>query len=81
MVQNYKLNYMHTIPKGRTSIQGNPCMRALCEANSPDDGNPGCFASLRSVQRAAPFAPLMQLSLPALDGKQSVCTDSFPSKA
>lgn len=56
-------------------------MRALCEADSPDDGSPGCFASLRSVQGAAPLAPLMRLSLPALDGKQSVCTDSFPSEA
>ena len=75
---------MNEIPlkqRGRTSIQGNPCMRALCEANSPDDGNPGCFASLRSVQGAAPLAPLMRLSLSALGGKQSVCTDSFPSKA
>ena len=47
-------------------------MRALCEANSPDDGSPGCFASLRSVQGAAPLAPLMRLSLPALDGK-TIC--------
>ena len=56
-------------------------MRALCEADSPDDGSPGCFASLRSVQGTASLAPLMLLSLPASDGKQSVCTDSFPSKA
>ena len=27
-------------------------MRALCEADSPDDGSPGCFASLHSVQGA-----------------------------
>ncbi|HJB25425.1 MAG TPA: hypothetical protein H9662_02265 [Firmicutes bacterium] len=56
-------------------------MRALCEADSPDDGSPGCFPSLRSVQGAAPLAPLMRLSLPTSDGKQSVCTDSFPSEA
>ena len=29
---------------------------ALCEADSPDDGSPGCFASLRSEQGAAPLA-------------------------
>ena len=27
---------------------------ALCEADSPDDESPGCFASLRSEQGAAP---------------------------
>ena len=31
---------------------------ALCEADSPDFNRPGCFASLRSVQGAAPLAPL-----------------------
>lgn len=31
---------------------------ALCEANSPDFNRPGCFASLRSEQGAAPLAPL-----------------------
>lgn len=74
---------MRKVPsnKGRTSIQGKPCMRTLCEADSPDNECPGCFASLRSVQGAVPLAPLMRLSLTALDGKQSVCTDSFPSKA
>ena len=29
---------------------------ALCEADSPDDESPGCFASLRSEQGAAPLA-------------------------
>ena len=38
-------------------------MRALCEADSPDNDCPGCFASLRSVQGAVPLAPLMRLSL------------------
>lgn len=47
-------------------------MRALCEADSPDIHCPGCFASLRSVQGAASLAPLMWLTLPASDGKQSV---------
>ena len=64
--------------KGRTSIQGKPCMRALCEADSPDVGSPGCFASLRSVQGAAPLAPLMRLSLPALDGKTICSHRQFP---
>lgn len=56
-------------------------MRAPYAADSSDDGSPGWFASLRSVQGAAPLAPLMRLSVPASDGKQSVCIDSFPSEA
>ena len=35
---------------------------ALCEADSPDDGSPGCFASLHSEQGAAPLATLARLS-------------------
>lgn len=31
---------------------------ALCEADSPEDGSPGCFAPLRSEQGAAPLAAL-----------------------
>ena len=31
-------------------------MCALCEADNPDDESPGCFASLRSEQGAAPLA-------------------------
>ena len=53
-------------------------MRALCEANSLDNGSPGCFASLRSVQGAAPLAPLMQLPLPALDGETICLHRQFP---
>lgn len=45
--------------KGCTSIQGKPCMRALCEADSPYDGSPGCFVSLYSVYGTASLVPLM----------------------
>src|SRR5699024_2256533 len=44
--------------QGRTSIQGQALYRALCEADCPDSKCPGCFASLRSEQGAAPLAPL-----------------------
>ena len=39
---------------------------ALCEADSPDFNRPGCFASLRSEQGAAPLATLARLSLHTL---------------
>ena len=53
-------------------------MCELCEANSPDDGSSGCFASLRSIQGAAPLAPLIRLSLPALEGKTICLYRQFP---
>ena len=36
--------------KGALLYRDKPCMRALCEADSPDNECPGCFASLRSEQ-------------------------------
>lgn len=59
-------------------MKGKPCMRALYEADSPDEGSPGRFASLRSVQGAASLAPLMWLTLSASDEEQSVYTNNFP---
>ena len=53
---------------------------ALCEADSPDDGSPGCFASLRSEQGAAPLATLARLSLPTLQRKQSADADNSRRK-
>ena len=47
-------------------------MRALCEANSPDDGSPGCFASLsfrtRGCTPCAAYA-----AIPARFGWESIC--------
>ena len=53
-------------------------MRALCEADSPDDGSPGCFASLCSVQGAAPLAPLMRLSAALMGNNLFAQTVSHP---
>ena len=44
---------------------------ALCEADSPDDESPGCFASRCSVQGSASLALPQQLSQPTLQRKQS----------
>ena len=43
--------------KGALLYRASPVC-ALCEADSPEDGSPGCFASLRSEQGAAPLAAL-----------------------
>lgn len=47
-------------------------MCALCKVDSSDDGSPGCFASLRFVQGAAPLAPLMR-AIHACFGWETIC--------
>jgi len=63
--------------QGRTSIQGQALYRALCEADSPDSKCPGCFASLRSEQGAAPLAPLYGYPC-ALCGQSNLLTQTAP---
>ena len=43
--------------KGRTSIQGQTLYVRSARQTARTIGSPGCFASLRSVQGAAPLAP------------------------
>ena len=75
--RSYSLSYY---TKGRTSILSWREYVRSARQTARTLGSPGCFASLRSVQGAAPLALLTQLSRRTLQRKQSTDADHLRRK-